>query len=300
MTGSYAERFEQFLDRRSVIHSLEGKVAYTVMHFPIDKLRKQVPREMKYSPDRDVYTLRTANSVDEAVQTATEEIKTELGFDTKLFNPRYNTGDIIFDDKEVIVISSKKSIRGMTHWVAEGLVGMYLNDVKDGRRVRTERKPTGKLYQLHHYEFKLHNIMEAKLDLVELLTGQEQIYIKLSPTYKNEDLLFQASRGNEPIIPSIINFGSVRHDARHRDSSYKPVTGFLDPDTNMVYSLLHGTKIIEKLVETKGEWVQDNIQGPWENMEWHKIAWLPNYFFDGSLKDIFNLLKEKGITIKEA
>jgi len=279
--------------KRSKIHKLTGDVPYTVLHLNIER--------------DDFYYMRTGSLIGEAIEKATTEFK-KKEFTEKEFNPKYNTGFISFQDEEAVIYPYR--VQGMNFWVAEGLVFTYFNDKKlQSPKIRTARVPTKKLFEIIYY--KPHEAVESDRNLAELLTDPEKTcridiakVLKdpkdISDKFKLEDAAY---RGGSPAELAIMNYGYIWG---------KHSTFFEDPDIKQWNNSGQWYQLLNKETFSKDErkWQKKvhkkelpklntvcKIKG-YTFSEVDKVMPSDQYFFDGSLKDVFEILKESGVKFK--
>lgn len=281
--------------KRSKIHKLGREVPYTVLYLSTKDTR---------DPTYDFYYMRTSSSIDKAVKKVTEEFK-KKGFSSKKFEPDYNTGIISFYGKEAVIKPEK--IQGMNFWVAEGLVCAYFRDKKlQVPKIRTERTATKKLFEEMHY--KPHEVKEVDKSLADLLTDPERtccvdmarVVKESSPTKDLFELEKAADRGGCLTELAIMNYGSIWG---------KHSTFFEDPDTEQWYQLINKNKS-SKFSDAEKELFKEEYEKEMSKLstifkikkftfsEADKVNPSDSYFFDGSMKEVFEILqKEKGIRL---
>lgn len=263
--------------KRSKIHSLKGRVPYTVLY---------LPQNFKIGVLQNYFYLRTALTIDRAVDQASKEFK-GYGFKPRYFTPDYNKGSIYFGKEEIIIKQRRR--KTISHWVAEALVWHFYKEKElEMPKIRTERNPTKKLYNIPYEDEPL---KESKKDLVELITSKDKAcVIRLAPAYSNG--YFGLNRTTEAIRNCSSHFAQY-------------ATFFHDPDTRLWYGLLlkqraHGlvdsTRCCLRLNKIKKMGSEPIIAAL------HKFGMVGNfagsYFFDGSLQDIFEILKKSGIKLE--
>ncbi len=277
-----------FQIEQSQIHSLSQNVPYTVL-----QLRNVNDTEIaKPMVLYDFYYMRTAPSIEKAVKKAEQEFKNR-GFKPAQFTPDYSVGTIQFKEGEAIIKPTPASIKGMNFWVPEGLVSEYFsNNNIETPKIKTERTPTKKLYK---QIYKPHEITESDVDLVKLLRDPEKTCkIRLSRVYKGNLELSDAAGGDSPAKSAIMNYGYIWD--RH-------TTIFQDPETDLWYNLLNkntlsknGREDYKKLLGKKLPKLHTLYKVESDTFrEADKVECNNHYFFDGSMKDVFEILRKSGV-----
>ncbi len=178
-----------------------------------------------------------------------------------------------------------ESVKGFNFWVAEGLIGLSYNE-KGLKipKINTPRQLTRKLYDTVH-DIKCPR--EYKISLFELLRSTENAAtVILNSTYLAEDEIRNAANGRVPGELRIINNGKV--------SGPSHTTYFQNPNTQQCFRLTNAEGSVEG--QREGLVIKaDEIN--FRHID--KICERSSLFYDGSIEDIFIMLKERGVDFDE-
>lgn len=264
------------------VHKTEGKVSFAVAMLPHTPYWEEEEPHVLY----DWYFLRTGESIEKAKNNIGDFLIKE-GFSRQRFNGNYLLGDILFKDKEILVKPIPETINGFNFWIAEGLIGDYFDKHnKEIPKIRTLRTATKKLFK---DGCNVNNMEESSHSILNLITDVEKrSVINIAPLYLKQYpwQLAQNKRGKGKL--SIFNSGKI-------GESY--MTVFRNPDTKNLYHILNkeiyskqerdvfsknSLKLPKLNTITKAESI--TFEGSCEVSE--------RFFFDGSLNDVFEILKD--------
>ena len=277
------------------MQSLEGEVPFTVVRLPETRLGVQEEPLVQY----DFYYLRTGTSRQDALERACEEFR-EYGFVDGRFDPEWVAGVYHIDGTDVLLDIDWDTAKGLNFWVAEGLLGTFYRDnhVETFPRIRTDRKNTLKLYK--GVISDCHKAKESEQDLVDLLRDPEEpCSIMLKPMYLEQTKAWKAANGRCPADLQIMNYGYIWN---------KRSTFFEDPDSEVWYRLMNKDTLSEEdrrsyRKDFGMEYPRPDVVSAIKSFTFREADKVPdgrdNLFFDGSLQDVFNILKGSGVGFEE-
>ena len=239
---------------------------------------------------RDFYYLRSGASVEHAVAAAQQEFLAK-GWKENRFDPKYLTGNLQYRGDELVIIP--ESIRDFRFWVAEGLLEGHLDTIYANvvPKIRTERIATKKLYDV---DLDGHIARMVHEDLVALLTySEEPCSIYLAPTYAPKFKAASMAGGEKKTNLQIMNYGYIWN---------QHATFFKDPDNGQWYELLNKEVYTKEQRKRQKTSPLPGVIHPikaYTFRECDKVDPSRQFFFDGSLQDVFDLLVSQGVKISD-
>ncbi len=275
------------------IDELKERMPFTIVRFP------QTPYGLNEEPRAhyDYNYLRVSRTLEEAVEKSKDEFL-KYGFSEGRFIPDWLTGNFVIGDGRVEIKPDWNKVKGFNFWIPEGLIGEYFNNIvkREFPKIETPRERTKRIYRSIH---DCSNIEEYDGDLIQLLRSpDEECSIILVSRFLDKFRASQAGIGHCPGDIQVMNYARIW--GRH--STY-----FKHPETEQWYQLLNKDVINESQARFSEEC---GIKVPKLNMvvridgatfrECDKVGGDRNMlFFDGSLEDIFEMLKERGVGFEE-
>lgn len=252
--------------------SLTGEVPFTVVRLPRTEHMALENPMIRY----DCHFLRTGESRRGVIDATVVEFR-GYGFPDGRFNPEWVSGTFKFGEGTVLLEVNPQGVKGFNFWVAEGLLGeFYKQKGADFPRIRTDRKPTRKLYGCAYPN--CHEAKTSEHDLVKLLTDSEELCsIRMASLFLDRKKTWDAARGICPADVKVMNYGLVWD---------KHATYFVNPEIDEGYQLSNkgpNSGVVSR-TDTVTFREADKVTPGRDNL-----------FFDGSLQDMFKILQNSGI-----
>lgn len=269
----------------TTIHSPERFIAHETLPFTVLRLNPSEELSIPW-----LYYLRTAPSVDEAIAKATKEFGRH-GYKKK-FDPAFSTGNISYQDNEVVILPDEKSLKGFNFVVPESLAFYWLRNQKQKvNAARTERMQTKRVYRASNH---CSDLVESHPSLYDLVTDtRKPCIIRFFMQKRNKTNI------NEGLLGLVIGeYGIINCATLEDDYLY---TVFKDPERSTKYQLFNGLWHMDneelKVQPAKKRAIcsterviffyDERAKGTSEEKR--------DYIFDGTLVDVFAQLHELGI-----
>lgn len=293
--------FDPFnINKNNISSPTKGVVPFTVCYVPENS--KELTEKFGRFDNcyYDWFYLRTGNSLDEVISRTSEEFE-KLGLPQGRFNPTFISGEYQIDGSQVNVQVELKDSEDFRFWVAEGLIGeFYTSSDLDLPKISTNRTPSLKLYEKASIFGRddAFGTEESKFDLIELLKDEKTACsIEIPGKYLTKRAVFDASRGRAPSDVRVMNYGYIWE----RKETY-----FQDPETGEAFILpnhdLPDENHIKKFYAKKDAKLPvKGVVGfdPLERLTFREMDKVhlnrDNLYFDGTLRDMFVIMKERGI-----
>jgi len=292
--------FEPYnLNSNNIFSTPEGVVPFTICYVPrnSDELTEKFGRFNKCV--HNWFYLRIGKSLDKVIRLTTEEFE-KLGLPRGRFNSNFVSGEYHIGEEETNVRVDLQGDDDFRFWVAEGLLGKYYGS--SGLKlpkIRTIRKPSLKLYEKASIYGKkdLSGTRESEFELIGLLKDKRTpSSIEVPGRYLTSSAVIHSSRGKKPSRVRVMNYGYIWN----RNKTY-----FQDPETEEFFVLPNedpnprAIRIFKRrglVPPFKGIVGYDTLNKATFREEDKVKAIRENLYFDGTLRDMFVIMKNEGIS----